>query len=189
MAKWCLCFLIHCLGLHSFSSKDQASFNFMVAVTICSDFGGQENKVSLSTVSPSICHEVMGPNAMILVFWMLSFKPAFLLSLFTLIKRFFSSSSLYAIRLVSYGYLRLLIFLSAVLIPACDSSSPAFSMMYSAYKLNKQDDQYIALLYSFPVLNQSVVPCPVLIVASWPTYRFLRCQERWSDIPIYWRIF
>ena len=32
---------------------------------------------TLSTVSPSICHEVMGPDAMILVFWMLSFKPTF----------------------------------------------------------------------------------------------------------------
>ena len=37
--------------------------------------------VTVSTVSPSICHEVMGPAAMILVFWMLSFKPTFSLSL------------------------------------------------------------------------------------------------------------
>ena len=69
------------------------------------------------------------------LFLMLSFKPAFSLSSFTLIKRFFSSSSLYPIRVVSYAYLRLLIFLSAVLIPACDSSSPAFHMVFSAYKL------------------------------------------------------
>ena len=41
----------------------------MAAVTICSDFGAQKNKVShVPTVSPSICHEVMGPDAMILVF-------------------------------------------------------------------------------------------------------------------------
>ena len=51
----------------------------------------------VSTVFPSICHEVMGPNAMILVFWMLSFKPTFLLPSFTFIKRLFSSSSLSAI--------------------------------------------------------------------------------------------
>ena len=50
--------------------------------------------VTVSIVSPSICHEVMGPDAMILVFWMLSFKPAFLLSSFTFIKRLFNSSSL-----------------------------------------------------------------------------------------------
>ena len=66
--------------------------------------------VTVSTVSPSICHEVMGPDAMILVFWMLSFKPIFSLSYFTFIKRFFSSSPS-AIRVVSSAYLRLLIFL------------------------------------------------------------------------------
>ena len=48
--------------------------------------------VTVSTVSPSICHEMMGPDAMILVFWILSFKPALSLSYFTFIKRFFSSS-------------------------------------------------------------------------------------------------
>ena len=47
--------------------------------------------VSVSTVSPSIYHEVMGPDAMILVFWMLNFKPTFSLSSFTFIKRLFSS--------------------------------------------------------------------------------------------------
>ena len=50
----------------------------MAAVTISSDFGAQENKSGVVfIVSPSICHEVMGPDAMIFVFWMLSFKPAF----------------------------------------------------------------------------------------------------------------
>src|SRR5574340_1061347 len=71
---------------------------------------------------------------------MLSFKPAFSLSYFTFIKRLFSSSSLSAIRAVLSTYLRLLIFLPAILIPACASSSLAFRMMYSAYKLNKQGD-------------------------------------------------
>ena len=42
--------------------------------------------VTVSTVSPSICYEVMGPDAMILVFWMLSFKSTFPLSSFTFIK-------------------------------------------------------------------------------------------------------
>ena len=45
-----------------------------------------------------------------------------------------------AIRVVSSAYLRLLIFLPAILIPACASSSPAFHMMYSAYTLNEQGD-------------------------------------------------
>ena len=70
--------------------------------------------------------ELMGPDAMILVFWMLSFK-TFSLSSFTFIKRLLSSS-LSAIRVVSSAYLRLLIFLPAVLIPACASSSLAFHM-------------------------------------------------------------
>ena len=119
--------------------------------------------VTVPTYSSSICHEVRGPDDMIIVFWMLSFKPAFLLSSLTFIKRFFSSSFLYASRVVSSACLRLLIFLPAIFIPACDSSSPAFHMMYSAYKLNKQST---ALTYSFLIWNQSVVPCPVLTVAS-----------------------
>src|SRR5574337_482934 len=68
---------------------------------------------TVSTVSPSISHEVMGPDAMIFVFGMLSFKPTFSLSTFTFIKRLLSSSSLSAIRVVSSAYLRLLIFLLA----------------------------------------------------------------------------
>ena len=78
---------------------------------------------TVSTVSPSICHEMMGPDAMIFVFWMLSFKPTFSLSSFTFIKRLFSSS-LSARRVMSSAYLRLFIFLPAILIPACASSSP-----------------------------------------------------------------
>ena len=86
------------------------------------------NSDTVSTVSPSISHEVMGLDAMILVFWMLlSFKPTFSLSTFTFSKRLFSSSSLSAIRVVSSAYLRLLIFLPAILIPLCASSSPVLS--------------------------------------------------------------
>ena len=87
------------------------------------------------------------------------------------------------------AYLRLLIFLPAIFIPACASSSPAFLMIYSASKLNKQGDNIQPWCTPFPIWNQSVVPCPVLTVASWPAYRFLRGQARWSGIPISWRIF
>ena len=65
---------------------------------------------TVSTVYPSICHEVMGPDAMIFVFWMLSLEPTFSLSSFTFIKRLLSSSSLSAITVVSSAYLRLLYF-------------------------------------------------------------------------------
>ena len=63
---------------------------------------------------------------------MLSFKPTFSLSSH-FIRRLFSSSSLSAIRVVSSVYLRLLIFLLAILIPTCASFSPAFIMMYFTY--------------------------------------------------------
>ena len=66
----------------------------MAAVTICSDFWGPPKikSVTISTLYPFICHEVMGLNAMILVFWMLSFKSTFSLSSFTFIKRLFAKS-------------------------------------------------------------------------------------------------
>ena len=63
---------------------------------------------------------------MILIFRMLNFKPAFSLSSFTLIKRLFSSSSLSAIRVISSAYLRLLIFLPAIMIPDWDSASSLY---------------------------------------------------------------
>ena len=107
--------------------------------------------VTVYTFPPSICHEVMRLDAMILIFWMLSFKPAFSLSSLTLIKKHFSSSSPSAIRVVSFTYLRLLIFLLAILIPTCDSSSPTFHMMYSAYKLNKQGDNIQSWCTPFPI--------------------------------------
>ena len=112
------------------------------------------------------------------------FKPDGSLSYFTFIKRLFSSSSVSAMRVVSSPYLKLLIFLPEILIPACASSSWAFHMMYSAYKLYKQGDNIQPLHTPFPNWNQSVVPCSVLTVASWPAYRFLRRQVRWSGIPI-----
>ena len=150
------------------------SFNFMAAVTVCSDFGAYKRKsVTASTFSSSTCHKVMGPDAMIFFFWMLSFNPAFSFSSFTLIKRLFSSSSLSAFRVESSTYLRL-IFLLEILISVYDSSSPTFYMMYSAFKLNKQGNNIQPCCTLFPNLNQSIIPCLVLTVASWPTYRFLR---------------
>ena len=119
------------------TSKEQASFNFMAAVTICSDFGSPQNQVChclhcfpiyLPWSDRTKCHDLSLFNVGI--------KPAFSLSSFTFIKRLFSSS-LYAIRMVLSAYLRLLIFLPEILIPVCASSSLAFCIMYSACKLNK----------------------------------------------------
>ena len=75
--------------LHIFSSKEQGSFNFMFTVTVHSDFGAQENEVChcfYFSPFPLICHEVMGWDAVILIFLILSSKPAFSLSSFTFIK-------------------------------------------------------------------------------------------------------
>ena len=153
----------------------------MAAVTTCSDFGEQTIKsVTVSIVSPSICHDVMGLDAMIFIFWTLSFKQVFSLSSFTFIKRLYSSS-LSAIRVVSSVYLSLFIIVQVMLIPACASSSPAFHIMYSSCKLKKQGDHIQPWCTPFPILNQSVVRCPVLTVASWPAYRFLNRQVRWSS--------
>ena len=158
----------------------------MAAVTIHSDIGAQEKNFCHCLYFPPIyflwsegtrCHGLS-------FFWIFSFKPAFSLSSLILIKMLFSSSLLSAIREVSSPYLRLLIFLLAILIPACDSSSPEFLIMYSKYKLNKQGDSMQPCRTPFPILNQSVSPYKVLVVASWPTYRFLLRKVRWPNIPI-----
>ena len=126
---------------------------------------------------------------MILVFQMLNFKPAFSLFYFTFIKRLFSSSLLFDITVVSPAYLRLLIVILKILIPAWASSSPAFCMIYSSYKLNKHGDNIPPWWTLFPIWKQSIIPCLVLTVASWPAYRFLRRHVGWSAFSISLKIF
>ena len=139
--------------------------------------------VTVSSVSPSICHEVMGPDAMILVFWMLSFKPTFSLSSFTF-QRLFSSSLLSAIRVAPSAHLRLLIFLLAILIAAWH-----FSWCTLHIRKISRVNNILPWCIPFPIWNQSVFPCPVLTVASWPAYRFLKRQVGWSGTPLSLRIF
>ena len=124
-------------------------------------------------VSPSICYEVMGPDAMIFVFWMLSLSQFFQLSFFILIKRLFSSSSLSAIRVTSSAYLRLLIYLLAILIPAWDSSSPAFTL-YSAY-VSKQGDNIQSWYTLFPSFE------PVCCSMSSSNCCFLTCLQVFQE--------
>ena len=116
----------HLILCHPFSSCPQsflASGSFPVSWLFAS--GGQSIG-TLASIREVIVH------TMILVFLILSFKPAFSLSSFTPIKRLFSSSSLSASRVVSSAYLGFLIFLPDSLIPAYNSSSLAFHMEYSA---------------------------------------------------------
>ena len=159
----------------------------MAAVTICSDFGAPKNKVShcfpiyLPWSNGTVCHDLSVLNV--------ELYDSFFTLRFQLYKRLFSSFSFSAIRVVPSVYLKLLIFVPVILIPSCDSSSPAFHIAYSAYKLNKQGDDIQPWCTPFPILNQFVVPCPVLTVASLPPYRFLRRWVGWSGIPISLRIF
>ena len=160
------------------------SFNFKAAATICSDFGAQENSLSLFPLFPHLFPMKWWdqmPWSSFSECWVLS--QLFPLSSFTFIKRLFSSSSLSAIRVGSSAYLRLLIFLPAILILVYASSSPAFLMMYSAYKLNKQGDNIQPWYTPCPIWNQLVISCPLLTFDSWPVYRFLRRQVKWSLIP------
>ena len=127
----------------------------MAAVPVLSDFWARENKIChcvhffpfcLSWSDGTGCHDLSVLNV--------EFQAKF----FTLIKRLFISSLLSAIRVVSSAYLGLLIFLPAILIPACASSIPAFLMMYSAYKLNISHSVLSDYLWSHE-LQHARLPC------------------------------
>ena len=162
----------------------------MAAVTICSDSEAREHKICycfeffsyyLPWSDGTRCHDFSCFNG--------EFQASFFTSSFTLIKKFFSSSSLSALWVVLSAYLRLLIFLPEILIPAYHSPSPAFCMMYFACKLNKQGNNIQSSPTPFPILSKSVVLCLGLTVASWSAHRFLRRHVRWPGTPNSLRIF
>ena len=113
------------------------------SVNSLSLFGAQENRLSLFLLFPIYLLWSGGTRCHDLHFLNVEFQASFFTLSFTFIKRLFSSSSLSAIRVVSSAYLRLLIFLLTVLIPAWASSCLAFHMMYSPCKLNKQGDNLL----------------------------------------------
>ena len=156
----------------------------MAAVTICSDFGAQENSLSLFSLFPHLfagkwCDQI--PWSSFFECWDLS---QLFLSSFTFNKMLHNSSLLSAITVMLSAYLRLLIFLLAILIPACASSSLAFCKMFSAYKLNNIQPWRTP----FQIWNQSIILRLVLTVASSLAYRFRKKQIRWSGIPTFLRI-
>ena len=129
------------------------SFNFTAAVNICSDFGARENKVChcfhcfpiyLTWSDGTGCHDLSFLNVESTFLNEFSEFSEWKSQLFHSPLSLSSKGSLillcFLIRVVSSVYLRLLIFLSAVLISACASSNPVFLMRYSASKLNKQSD-------------------------------------------------
>ena len=117
----------------------------------------KRKSVTTSTFSPFYLPCSNGARCHDLSFLIFSLKPALSLSSFTLVKRLFNSSLLSAVRVVSSAYLRLLMFLPPVFIPACNSSSLAFLTICSVYKLNKQSDNRQPCWTPFSILNQSVV--------------------------------
>ena len=170
----------------AFLQKGKHLLNFMAAVTVASDFGVQENSLSLF------------PHLLAMKWWDQMSWPSFF-ECWVLSQHFHSPlspsssknipSSPSAIRVMSSDYPGWLIFLLAILIPVCASTSPAFCMMYSTHELYKQGDNMQPWHTPSPIWKQSVIPCPVLTVASWPAYRFLKRKVRWSGISISLRIF
>ena len=126
---------------------------------------------------------------MILVFLQLSFKPVFFTLLFhpypMVLQSLFTFCHQSGIICVS----ELVEISPSNLHSAFESSSPAFCMMYSAYKLNKQHDDTRPCRSPFPIMKQSFVPTLVLTGASWPPYRFLRRQVEQSGTALCLRIF
>ena len=109
--------------------------------------------VTVSTVSPSICHDMIGPDAMIFVFWMFNFKSAFDSPLSSS-----SRGSLVLLHFLPQRWCHLLIWgylyfswqswLQLVLLPAWH-----IYMMYFAYRLNKQDENIQPWCTPFPIWN------------------------------------
>ena len=96
LGKVCLCFIIHCLDLShvSFQEASHLIISWLQSPSTVILEPKKSKPIIASIFSPSICHEMIGRDIMILIFLMLSFKAGFSLSFFTLIKRLFSSSSL-----------------------------------------------------------------------------------------------
>ena len=91
--------------------------------------------------------------------------------------------------MVSSAYLRLLILSWQFWFQLVLHTLQHFTWCILHIMLNMQCDNMLSWRTNFHILNQSIIPCLVLTVASWPAYRFLRKQVRWSGIPISWRIF
>ena len=160
----------------------------MAEVTVCSDFGAQENKICHSFhFFPFYLWWSDGTDAMVLMFLNVEFQdsffifPLFLSSRASSVPLHFWPLLWYHLHIWGCWYFSQWSWLLLVIHSA--------HMMYSAHKLNKQGDNIQPCHTPFPILNQFIVPCSVLIVASWPTYRFLRTLVRWSGIPVSLRIF
>ena len=174
-----MCFLFDRL---SSSSKEQASLYFMDAVTIYSNFGAQKTKsVTVSIVYPSICHEIMWLDAMILAFWMLSFKPAFSLSSFTFIQRLYGPLHFLPFSSVQFSSVQLLSHVPLFAIPwiAARQASLSIAISWSLLKLMpiKLVMPFIHLILCLPLLLLPPIPPSIRVFSNesslrimWPKY-------------------
>ena len=144
----------------AFLQRSKNFLIFMTAITVFSDFGAQENKachwfccfpIYLPWSDGTRCHDLSFFEGWVSSQLFQSLSPSTRDSLVLSLSLFFS------FRVISSAYLRLLIFLLEIFIPACDSSRLAFLVMYSAYKLNKQGDNIHPWCTTFPILNQFIV--------------------------------
>ena len=162
----------------------------MAAINIHSDVRAQKEEIChCFHFPPFYLPWSDGTGCYNLIFFNIEFYASYFTLLFHPHQEALSSSSCCAFRVLSSAHMRLVIFLLEFLIPAWVSSSLAFCMMCSAYKLNRQGDNKQPCDTLFSILNQSVIPYKVLTVASWPSYWFLRRSVRWSGIPISLRLF
>ena len=143
----------------------------MAAVTICSDLGAPQNKVChcchclpiyLPWNDGTGCHDHSFLNV--------ELEANFFTLLFHFYQEFFSSSWLSAIRVVSFTYLRSLIFLLAILIPVCASSSPTFLMMFSSV-------QSLSCIQLFVTPWISACQASLFITVSWSSLRLMSIES------------
>ena len=163
-------------------------FNFMAAVTIYRDFGAPQNKAFQFPLFPHLFpmkwRDQM-PWSLFSECWALSqlfHSPLSPSSRGSLVLCFLPEGWC-RLHIWGYWYFYQQSWFQLML------HSAQHLMMYCAYELNKQGDSIHHSHAPLSIWNQSVVPCPVLTVASWSAYRFPKRQVRWSGIPISWRIF
>ena len=123
---------------------------------------------------------MMRLDALILIFWMLSFKATFLLSYFPFIKRLLSSSSLSAIRVVSSAYLRLLIFLPAILILACASSSLAYNYSSTTWQSNYSLGLSLSVFFVEPARGNQLLFAKIICF----TWSFQHLRINFPPVPL-----
>ena len=162
----------------------------MTAVTICSDFGAWENKIChrfhffpiyLPWNDGTRCHDLCFLN---IALSQLFHSLLSLSSIGSLVPLHFLPLEWYHLHMWGCWYFSWQSWFQLVLQPAQYFTWCTLHVSYTSMVTGLQPWPS-----PFPILNQSVVPYPVLTFASWPAYRFHRRQIRWSGISISLRIF